>query len=100
MSNYQQRTCGKRPTIGMTGTVNVRIVPVGSLVFNMGSANGDTSSFLLRSFVNLAVVHKFTAALLSQMLSDGRGESGFTMIDMADSTDATSKQCTHIRERT
>jgi hypothetical protein len=69
--------------IGVTGTVNVGVVSVSSLVLNVGGRNGDTSSSLLGSSVDRIVVQELGAALLGKHLGDSGGQSGLSVVNVA-----------------
>ena len=69
-------------TIGVSGAVNVTIVPVGGLVLDVCGVNGDTTSTLFRSLVNIAVVGELGASSLCENLSDGGSQGSLAMINM------------------
>jgi len=46
------------------------------------STDGDTSSLLLRSLVDLGVVHELSSTLLREMLGDGGGQSRLSVVDV------------------
>jgi hypothetical protein len=66
--------------------VNVRVMTVGSFIFNMSSGDGDTSSSLFWSLVDGRVVQESGTTLGSETLSDGSGQSGLTMINVTNGT--------------
>jgi len=70
-------------TISMTRTVNVSVVSVRCLIFNVSRVNRDTTGLFLRCFVNLVVIGKFGASCSGQNLCNGGGQRCFTMIDVA-----------------
>jgi hypothetical protein len=49
----------ERQTIGMSRTIDVAVVALIRFVLNVGRVDGDTTSFLLGSFINLGVVGEF-----------------------------------------
>jgi hypothetical protein len=59
--------------ISVTGAVDVSIMPVFGLVFDMSSGNGDTTLALLRGLVNCAVVEEIRQALFCLTFCDGGG---------------------------
>lgn len=87
-------------TIGVTGTINVCVMSVLSLVLDVlntfstpsegprrdegtySSGDGDSSSLLLGSLVNLTVIHKLSTSLFGQVLRDGCCQGCFSMIDV------------------
>ena len=69
-------------TIGVSGAVNVTIVPVGGLVLDVCGVNGDTTSTLFRSLVNIAVVGELGASSLCENLGDGGSQGSLAMINM------------------
>ena len=84
----------------MTGTINVRIMPRRGLILDMlqtqpsaaarspiarpthSSRDRDTSRLLLGRLVNLRIVHKLSAALFREVLGDGGGQGGLSVIDV------------------
>ena len=83
----------------MTGAIDMRIVPVLCLIFDVlscqlrledilwyilthSSTNGNTSSLLFWCLVDLTVVHELSAALLRQVLRDGSGQRSLSVIDV------------------
>lgn len=85
-----------RRTIGVTGTIDVGVMTAGSLVLDVllisrvherskwtyRSGDGDTSSLLLRCFVNSTVVHEFSTVLLGQMFCDGSSQCRLSVINV------------------
>lgn len=60
----------------MSMQINV-LVPV-----TYGSRDGDTSSLLLRSLVDLGVVHELSSTLLGKVLGDSGGQSCLSVVDV------------------
>lgn len=81
-----ERRVSKR-TIGVTRAIDVSVMPLGGLVLDMGSRDGDSSSLLLRSLVDLGVVNELSSRLGREVLGDSGGEGGLSVIDVADGTD-------------
>lgn len=52
------------------------------LVFDMSRTDGDTTSLLFRSFIDLIVIHEFPTTLLRKMFRDGSGQSCLSVIDV------------------
>lgn len=70
-------------TVSVPGAVNVTVMPCRGLVLDVRRVDGDTTSFLLRSPVNLAVVGKLRSTGICKHFGDGGGESGLSVIDVA-----------------
>lgn len=64
-------------------------MPLFSLVLKGGSVDGDTPCLLFWGFVDFAILDILGFLLLSEILSDSRSKSGFSVIDMADGSDYT-----------
>ena len=74
----------------MSWAVNVCIVSVLSLILNVCGRNGDTTLSLLRSLIDvLEIGSGVTSNSLSQNFGDCCGQSGFTMVNVADGTNVT-----------
>jgi len=83
-------------TIGVTGTINVGVMTVGSLVFDVlivssspaqasrtySSRDCDTSSFLLGGLVDSTVVHEFSTVLLGQVFCDSGSQCSLSVINV------------------
>lgn len=69
-------------TISVPRAVNMAIVPVISLVFDVGRIDCNATSFFLRSLVNFGVTGELGATLAGKDLGDCSGQSGFTVIDV------------------
>ena len=67
----------------MSRAVNVSVMPVSRLVFDVCRVDGDTTSFLLRSFVDLVIASELGSTGLCENLGNSCGKSGFTMVDVA-----------------
>ena len=68
----------------MAGTIHVRIVAVGGLVFDVRRRNRDATGPLFRRLVDLVVRRERRTAGLGEDLGDGRGQRRLAMIDVAD----------------
>ena len=73
--------------VGVARAVNVGIVPVGSLILHVRGVDGDAALALLGSLVDGAVIGVVGAALHSQVLGDGGGQSGLAVVNVADGAD-------------
>ena len=71
----------------MARAVHVSIVTLGGLILNVSGVDGDTTLALLGSLVDGRVVGVLSAALHRQVLGDGSGQSGLTMVDVTDGAD-------------
>ena len=58
-----------------------------SLILNMSGLDGDTTLSLFRSLIDAVESNSFAKTFsLSQSNGDGSGQSGFTMVNVADGT--------------
>ena len=73
--------------VGVAGAVNVSVVTVRRFVLNVRRADGDTTCFFFRGVVDLRVIASFAAVCLGQNRADCSGQSGFTVVNVTDSTD-------------
>jgi len=71
----------------VAGAVNVSVVTVRRFVLNVRGADGDTTCFFFRGVVDLRVIARFAAVCLGQNRADCSGQSGFTVVNVTDSTD-------------
>lgn len=62
--------------IGVTGTVDVGIVPVFGRELDVGGRDGDTTLTLLRSLVNSTIFEERSKTLGGLVLGDGSGQCG------------------------
>jgi len=67
LDNFQLKAL----TVGMSGTVNVSIVPGWSFVFNMSRVDGDSTGLLFRRFVDLTVVRELGSTRSGQNFRNG-----------------------------
>ena len=68
----------------MSGAVDVCIVTSVGLVLNGGSVDGDTSGLLFRGLVDLAVFDVLGCVLGSEVLGNGGGQCGLSVVDVSD----------------
>jgi hypothetical protein len=68
----------------VTGTVDVRVVPVVGLVLQVPRVDGNAAGLFLGSIVDLVVAHDFVAMLLPAVHSYSGGKRRLTVIDMPD----------------
>ena len=73
--------------VGVAGAVHVGIVPGVGLILDVSGVDGDAALALLRSLVDVGVIHKVGVALHSQHLGDGGGQGGLAMVNVADGAD-------------
>ena len=73
--------------VGVARAVHVSIVTLGGLILNVSGVDGDTTLALFGSLVDGRVVGVLSAALHRQVLGDGSGQSGLTMVDVTDGAD-------------
>jgi hypothetical protein len=67
----------------VTGAIDVRVVTVVRLVLHVRDGDGDAALALFRRLVDLVVSEELRPALLRKHLGDRGGESGLTVIDVA-----------------
>src|SRR5580693_9044999 len=73
--------------VGVAGTVDVGVMPLVGLVFDVGGGNGDAARFLFRRLVDLVVGRIGRLALLGQYLGDRRRQRRLAVIDVTDGAD-------------
>ena len=73
--------------VSMARAVHVGIVTGSGLILHVSGVDGDTTLALLGSLVDGRVVGVLSAAQHRQVLGDGSGQSGLTMVDVADGAD-------------
>ena len=73
--------------VGVARAVNVCIVTMCGLVFNVSGVDGDAALSLFGSLVDGRVVSVLCATLHCKVLSDSCGQSGLAVVNMADGTD-------------
>ena len=82
--------------VGVARAVHVGIVTLFSLIFHMGGSNGDAALFFFRCVVDLIVGNEFAAFLQAGNLGNGRGQCGFTMVDVTNGTNVDMRLCAFI----
>ena len=80
--------------VSMARAVNVSVVTSVGLILNVSGVDRDTTSTLLRSLIDVGVVHEVCVALQSQELGDSGGQSGLAVVNVTDGADV------HMRLRT
>ena len=76
--------------VSVAGAVNVSIVTVGGLIFDVSGGDCDTTGSLFGSFVDLIESHEIAKAVpLVKGLGNGSSQGGFTMVNVTDGTDVT-----------
>ena len=73
--------------IGVAGAVDVGVVALGGLVFDVRRRNGDAARLLFRRLVDLVIGGEGRAAGLGEDLGDGCGQRGLAVIDVTDGAD-------------
>lgn len=69
-------------TIGVTRAVDVAIVPIRGLVLHVSRVDGDATSSLLGSLVNVRIVSEFGTSCFGENLGDCGRQSGLAVIDV------------------
>ena len=72
--------------VSVAGAVNVSIVTLVGLILNVSSVDGDAALPLFGGLIDVGIVHELGVALHSQNLGDSSGQSGLTMVNVADGT--------------
>jgi len=70
----------------VTGTIDVSVMPLFGLVFDMSGRDGDTTLSLLWCFVDRCVIEEVGEALFRLALRDRCCEGGLAVVDMANGT--------------
>ena len=73
--------------VGVSGAVDVRVVALFGLVFDVGGVDGDTAFLFFRSVVDFIVLLHITAIALGLAHGDSGGQSGFAVVNVADGAD-------------
>ena len=73
--------------VSMARAVNVSIVTSVGLILNVSGVDRDTTSTLLRSLIDVGVVHELCVALQCQVLGDSSGQSGLAVVNVTDGAD-------------
>ena len=73
--------------VGVARAVNVCIVTGFGLVLNVSGVDGDTTLSLFGSLIDVSVINEISVAVKVQNLGDRSGQSGLTMVNVADGTD-------------
>ena len=68
----------------MARAVNVSIVTSVGLILNVSGVDRDTTSTLLRSLIDVGIIHEVCVALQSQVLGDSGGQSGLAVVNVTD----------------
>ena len=72
--------------IGVSGTVDVRVMARLRLVLDVRGVDGDSTSTLFGSLIDLVVRGELGEVLLGQNLGDGGSQRGFAVIDVTNRT--------------
>ena len=72
--------------VSVTGAVNVCVVTLCSLVFNVSSRNGNTTLTFLGGTVNLIVSTGFSHTAVCKNLSNCSGKRSLAMVNVTDRT--------------
>ena len=72
--------------VSMAGAVHVCIVALVGLILNVSGVDCDTTLSLFRSLIDICIVLELCIALVCKVLGDSCGQSGLTMVNMADRT--------------
>ena len=84
--------------VGVSRAVHVSVVTLSSLILDVGSVDGDTTLFLLRSVVDLIEGLNILTCTqtLVQHLRDSCGQSSLTVVDVTNCTNVNMRFGTHI----
>ena len=72
--------------VGMAGTVDMGIVPLGRLILEMPGIDGNTTSLLFGCIVDIIVLQGFVTKLFGAVHGNGRAQSGLAVVDVSDGT--------------
>ena len=73
--------------IGVAGAIDVGVVTVLRFVLHMRRVDGDSTSTLFGSFIDLIVCRKLGQILLGKNLRDSSGQSRLSVIDVSNRSD-------------
>ncbi len=73
--------------IGVAGAVDVRVVALVALIFNVGGVDRNAALFFFGRIIDRIVGTRFRETFLGQHAGDSGGQSGFTMVDVTDCAD-------------
>ena len=73
--------------VGVTRAVEVGVVPVFGLIFDVRDGDGKTGLFCFCGFVELAERNAFGQALVRQHFGDGCGQGGFAVARLPEGSD-------------
>ena len=73
--------------VGVTGAVDVSVVPIFGFVLDVGGIDRDAAGFFFRGGVDVRVALGLGEALFGEGGGDGGGQSGFAMVDVTDGAD-------------
>ena len=73
--------------VGVAGAVDVRVMAVGGLIFDVRGRNGDAAGLLFRRLVDLVVGGEGRAAGFGEDLGDRGGQRGLAVVDVTDGAD-------------
>jgi hypothetical protein len=92
--NYENRTVHLGGTgdhvlhiVGVSRTVNVRIVALIGLVLEVPGVDGDTTGLFLGCVVDLVVIQSLRTVLVCTVHCDGSTQRRLTMVDVTDGSD-------------
>ncbi len=80
--------------VSVARAVDVCVVTVLGLILNVRGRDRDTTSFLFRCFVDVAVVLERTTTGFCQNFGDCCGQRGFTVVNVADGANVNVRFCT------
>ena len=73
--------------VTVTGHINMSIMALCGLIFNMGNVDGNTAGFFFRSIVNSIVCTELTKATHSLDFGNSSGQGSFAMVNMTHRSD-------------
>ena len=73
--------------VGVAGTVDMRVVALVRLVFDVSRVDRDATLFFLRRVIDFRIALGRCEAFFGQNIGDGRRKSGLTVIDVSDGAD-------------
>ena len=82
--------------VGVAGAVDMGVMALFSLVFDVSGGNGDAAGLFFRSLVDFVVGDEGTFILHSGDFRDGGSQSGFAMVNVTNGANVYVGLCAHI----
>ena len=79
--------------VSVAGAVHMSVVALVGLILNVSGVDGDAALALLGSLIDVGIVHELSVALHGQDLGDSGGQSGLTVVNVADGANVNVRFC-------